>query len=395
LGAFLTTSVLSDYLDYCRQLVLDEIRVIVPSDRRDTGGLYKLMLDYPLRYGKSLRPALCIAVCRASGGSLAAVLPTAAVLELYHNAFLIHDDVEDQSYLRRAEATLNRLHGVPTAMNVGDAMLALTMQPLLQNIERIGLGKTLKILRTVARMARESAEGQMLELRWISTGAWNQVDSDYVRLVHKKTGWYSFIAPAMLGAIIAGVGDREVGQIGRKFVTLGIAFQIQDDILNLVAEEEEYGKDLWGDLWEGKHTLILIHALRVARSLDRREAIRILRKRPPLASASKKSEGLDAVAVIDGLVASGAMTEGARAALLSAWKEVGYYETQQTKTRAEIEFLRDLVFRCDSIAYARLAAQRYARRFRREIGKMLDVFPPSDHRDFISDIANFTIHRQL
>ena len=77
--------------------MLDEIRAILPADGRNTGGLYSLMLDYPLRDGKALRPALAIAVCRAGGGSLAAVLPTAAVLELYHNAFLIHDDIEDQS----------------------------------------------------------------------------------------------------------------------------------------------------------------------------------------------------------------------------------------------------------------------------------------------------------
>ena len=133
--------VLADYLDYSRRLVLEEIRAIVPVDRRDTGGLYRLMLDYPLRHGKSMRPALSIAMCRAKGGSLAAVLPTAAVLELYHNAFLIHDDIEDQSYLRRAEATLSRMHGVPTAINVGDGMLALTMQPLLDNTARIGLGE--------------------------------------------------------------------------------------------------------------------------------------------------------------------------------------------------------------------------------------------------------------
>ena len=258
-----TIGSLSDYLDYSRHLVLDEIRRFVPVDRRDTGGLYRLMLDYPLRYGKSLRPALCIAICRAAGGSLAAVLPTAAVLELYHNAFLIHDDIEDQSYLRRGEATLNRMHGAPAAINVGDAMLALTMEPLLENIGRIGLGRTLKILRTVAKMARHSAEGQMLELQWVSAGDWDQDDSDYVRLVHKKTGWYSFIAPAMLGAIIAGFGDHAVEHIGRIFIALGIAFQIQDDVLNLIADEGAYGKDLWGDLWEGKHTLILIHALRV------------------------------------------------------------------------------------------------------------------------------------
>src|SRR5579872_7411623 len=241
---------LLDYLADSRRVVLDEIRAIVPADRRDTGGLYRLMLDYPLRHGKSMRPALSIAMCRAMGGTLAAVLPTAAVLELYHNAFLIHDDIEDQSYLRRAEMTLGRIHGVPTAINVGDGMLALTMQPLLDNTARIGLGKTLKVLRTVARMARESAEGQMLELRWIADGRWDQVDADYVRLVHKKTGWYSFIAPVMLGAIIAGVSDREVARIGWQFIPLGIAFQIQDDILSLTSDEAVYGKDHLGDLWE-------------------------------------------------------------------------------------------------------------------------------------------------
>ena len=185
------TNALTQYLENSRLLALDEIRAILPPDRRDTGGLYELMLDYPLRHGKALRPALAIAVCRAFGGSLAAVLPTAAVLELYHNAFLIHDDVEDQSYVRRSEATLNRLHGAPTAINVGDAMLAVTMQPLLDNMQAIGLGKTLKVLRLVARMARETAEGQMIELRWISANVWDQRDADYVRLVHKKTGWYS------------------------------------------------------------------------------------------------------------------------------------------------------------------------------------------------------------
>lgn len=119
-----------------------------------------------------LRPALAIAACRAFGGSMAAILPTAAVLELYHNAFLIHDDVEDQSHLRRSEATLGRLYGAPMAINVGDGLLAVTMDPLLDNTARIGLGKALKILKLVARMARETAEGQMIELRWISEGAW-------------------------------------------------------------------------------------------------------------------------------------------------------------------------------------------------------------------------------
>jgi geranylgeranyl diphosphate synthase type II len=392
----LSAGVLSDYLDYSRQLVLDEIHAIVPRDRRDTGGLYQLMLDYPLRYGKSLRPALSIAVCRATGGLLSAVLPTAAVLELYHNAFLIHDDIEDQSYLRRAEATLSRLHGVPTAINVGDGMLALTMQPLLENTERIGLGKTLKVLRTVARMARESAEGQMLELKWISSGVWDHVDADYVRLVHKKTGWYSFIAPVMVGAVIAGRADRDVERIGRKFIPLGIAFQLQDDILNLVSNEAEYGKDLWADLWEGKHTLILIHALRVARPVERAEAVQILRKAHPAAAPGSprisKGEGF---ALMNLLVKEGALTERTYAKLASLWGGQESPSRAEIKTEADIDYLRELIRRTDSIAYARLVARRYARHFRREIGGVLAALPPSDHRDFLADLADFTTNREL
>ena len=133
---------LTHYLDECRSLVLDEIRTIVARDRRvgaDEGLLWQLMLDYPLRDAKGLRPALCVATCRALGGTLEAVVRSAAVLELYHNAFLIHDDIEDESLVRRGRPTLHREHGVPIAVNVGDAMLALSLQPLLDNIETIGL----------------------------------------------------------------------------------------------------------------------------------------------------------------------------------------------------------------------------------------------------------------
>jgi geranylgeranyl diphosphate synthase, type II len=377
---------LTDYLDYSRELVLNEMRAIMPTDTRHTGGLYQLMMQYPLRYGKSLRPALCIAVCRGMGGSLAAILPTAAVLELYHNAFLIHDDVEDRSYLRRSEATLSRLHGVPIAMNVGDGMLALTMRPLLDNVGRIGLGKTLKVLRIVGRMARESAEGQMLELQWISTGTWHHVDTDYVRLVHKKTGWYSFIAPALAGAIIAGLPDRDAGRVAGKFIPLGIAFQLQDDILNLVSNHDDYGKDFLGDLWEGKHTLILMHALRTAKPAARREALTILRKAqpaavptyPPTESAGRRP-----------------IMEEARAPFMAECPDAVGSGSDEVKSEADIAFLRDLISRCDSVPYAREIARRFAERFQREIGRVVEAWPSSPHLDFLRDLAYFTTNRQF
>jgi geranylgeranyl diphosphate synthase type II len=349
---------LTAYLDQCRNWVRDELKTMLPSDSSRTGGLYKLMLNYPLRYGKALRPALSIAVCRARGGSLSAVLPTAAVLELYHNAFLVHDDVEDQSTMRRSEPTLYRQYGLPIAVK-GDGMLAVAIQPLLDNIERVGLGKALKILRIVSRMARETAEGQMIELDWVRSANWGHDDVDYTRLVHKKSGWYSFIAPIMVGAVAADLSDTEVARLGRIAIPLGIAFQIQDDILNLSANSETYGKDSCGDLWEGKHTLILIHALRSATPSDRSEALTILRK-PQSATMRHAGDTMHEV---------------------------------EPKSQADINFLRGVIEHSGSIPYALASARNYAGRFKRDLDRVCKTWSHSKHRDFLQDLAEFTINR--
>ena len=127
---------LDDYLALCKDACDGEIDRLYGPGERGSNGLYDLILDYPLRGGKALRPALSIATCLGLGGHLEAILPTAATLELYHNAFLIHDDIEDESWWRRGKPTLHIDHGVPIAVNVGDAMLSLSLQPLLDNVER-------------------------------------------------------------------------------------------------------------------------------------------------------------------------------------------------------------------------------------------------------------------
>ena len=353
---------LNHYLEECRARVVLEIREIVPKEDGPGRLLYDLMLDYPLRGGKALRPALCIATCRANGGHEEAVLRTAAVLELYHNAFLVHDDVEDGSEKRRGEPTLHRLHGVPIAVNVGDGMLALTMEPLLENIELVGLGRALKILRVVARMARESAEGQMQELGWVRSADWTPDDQRYVRMVYKKTTWYTFLAPVLVGAIAAGAAEPTLRALARFATPLGIAFQIQDDVLNLVAEEERYGKEIAGDLWEGKHTLILIHAVRSAAPSEQREALRILSKRRP----SPREEG--ASADVDGAA-------------------------RGLKTREDVLFLRDLIERTRALDYARGVAERHARRAARSFAAVDASLHASVHRDFLAGLVEFVTER--
>src|SRR5690606_32722077 len=148
---------------------------------------------------KGLRPALCLAACRAMGGRTDQALGSATALELFHNAFLVHDDVEDGSEFRRGAVTMLRSHGVPIAVNVGDATNVLAMGPLLENVTTIGVRKALLVFREVERMARESAEGQAIELGWIADGTFDLTDRVYVRVAHKNTRCYKVLVPPLIG----------------------------------------------------------------------------------------------------------------------------------------------------------------------------------------------------
>lgn len=343
---------MDEYLGECRALALAELGRVVPAGGRYGPMLYDLMLDYPRRASKGLRPALCIAACRALGGAIEPVLQSAAVLELYHNAFLIHDDVEDGSELRRDGPTLHRTHGVPVAVNVGDAMLALALEPLLDNMASVGLGKAIRILRLVARMARESAEGQALELDWMRRQRWDLADADYVRMVYKKTSWYTFVAPVLIGAVVAGAAPDRLHVLRRFAALLGIAFQIQDDVLNLVGEEAAYGKEIAGDLWEGKRTLLVAETLRAAGPAERARIQAILVKRRP---------------------APGEEEPGA-------------------KTEAEIRWLAERVRRGPAVGHARAVAARYAGEARRQLARAAWL-APSVHRDFLEGLVDFVVER--
>ncbi len=377
------------YLEECRQLALEEIRSLLPEHGRTDQALYTLMLDYPLREAKGLRPALCIAACRALGGKLESALPSAAVIELYHNAFLIHDDIEDQSLMRRGKPTLHLSHGVPVAVNVGDAMLALTLQPLLANIERIGLGPALRILELVSRMTRETVEGQALELDWIRRATWDLADEDYVLMVEKKTGWYSFIAPVVAGAIAAGASPEQLEALTAFARSLSIAFQIQDDVLNLQGDVGEYGKEHGGDLWEGKRTLILLHLMRTATPDERREAERILSLRRPVPMPdSEETEGEFRARRLRELTASGDLS--ARGAM-----EIGrlWGGMQQEKTQADVRRLFAMIDAHRSLAYATQVAREWAADARQRLEGCFSWLPDSNHRQLLAALVEYVLVR--
>ncbi len=255
-------------LDYTRNRVADTVEELIIQNRSEPGAyrpLYDLLADYPFRTGKSLRPTMCTAVARAVGGYGHMALKSSAALELYHNAFLIHDDIEDGSEIRRGGGTLHELIGVPRAINVGDATNVLAMSMLLENLNVVGVAKALHILHEIEHMARESAEGQAMELDWVANNTFDLTDEDYFNMCIKKTCWYSFISPCRIGLIVGYPATEphdilEPLEMFTRFgMALGIAFQIQDDLLNLEGEMHKYGKEIGGDILEGKRTIILNH----------------------------------------------------------------------------------------------------------------------------------------
>jgi geranylgeranyl diphosphate synthase type II len=232
--------------------------------------LYDLVADYPGRGGKMMRPSLCIASARALGAPLEPLLIAAASsIELMHNAMLVHDDIEDESDRRRGQPTLHSLWGVAMAINAGDALAVASLRPLLGAARYTDPRLALRLLEETERMARESAEGQALELGWRVDNVTVLGERDYFEMVLKKTCWLATIHPVRVGALIAAPSRVRHDAFVRFGFFLGAAFQIQDDLLNLVGDEAAYGKEIAGDLREGKRTLMLIRLLELATEDER------------------------------------------------------------------------------------------------------------------------------
>jgi geranylgeranyl diphosphate synthase type II len=370
-------------------VVIREIRKMLPRSGRYERILYRLILDYPLREAKGLRPTLAIATCRALGHSAVSVTPTAAVLELFHNAFLVHDDVEDESEMRRGAPALHQQHGVPIAVNVGDAMLCLALEPLLGNVEVVGLGPALLILQAIAEMTRRTVEGQSLELDWVKRGVWDLTDQDYVAMVVQKTGWYSFMTPVRVAAIVAGVDEARTAALVEFARVLSVAFQIQDDVLNLRGDVGEYGKEIGGDLWEGKRTLILLHMLRSATASERTEALAILALARPRQPDRRKAAGLALLAEL----ARESLSSAGRAAVRRL-ETVLRGTAAGEKQVADVRRLFALIRKYDSLEYAAAVARSWAARSHQLFAGLCAWIPPSPHRDVIRSLVDFVHARQ-
>ncbi len=206
--------------------------------------------------GKRLRPMLLLLAARASGGRSGHVLAAeahqlAAVIEFIHTATLLHDDVVDESDLRRGRDTANAVWGNAASVLVGDFLYSRSFQ-LMVELERA------EVMRILADTTNLIAEGEVLQLLHVRNP--DTDEAAYLRVIERKTA-VLFAAATRLGGLLAGVDAATCDALHEYGMNLGYAFQIADDVLDYTADAAELGKNLGDDLAEGKATLPLIHAI--------------------------------------------------------------------------------------------------------------------------------------
>ena len=273
--------------------------------------------------GKRIRPAICVLSFKSVGGDerhVMSAIDAAVAVELIHSATLIHDDITDEGEVRRGRVTAYRKYGVHNALVAGDFMF----------VQGFKYGQFLspESIRIAAEAYERLAEGEMLQEQWK-----NKVTipkDQYIEVISGKTASV-FSASAQLGAFHGGGTDEEIEMLGEFGTYIGIAFQIVDDILDLISDENALGKSVGNDLKEGNMTLPLIYAMN--NGVDRKLLAEVI---------SKKDKPKELVQnTIDMIKHSGCITETREQAAIFV-----------QKAKESIRELRDSVYKEELVKLA-------------------------------------------
>ncbi len=277
--------------------------------------------------GKRLRPALVL----LSAGAFGSITPThhqlAAVVEFIHTATLLHDDVVDESAMRRGQATANTMFGNAASVLVGDFVYSRAFQMMVEV-------QNMRVMEILAEATNIIAEGEVLQLLNVHDA--DVTDEAYLKVIHYKTAKL-FEAATRLGAIVCNASERDEQAMAEYGMRLGTAFQLIDDVLDLSGESTEIGKNLGDDLAEGKPTMPLLIAMRRGNPAQQR-----------LIRHAIEQGGLDDLpAVLQAVVATNALTEVRKLA-----------EKEAEKGCAAIAHLPDSGFKMTLLELARFAVER-------------------------------------
>ena len=251
-------------LERLKPLVWEKIQEYLPC--KEPKEHYAMIREYPMRQGKYFRPALVLLSAEMFGGDIEKALLTAAAMQTSEDWCLIHDDFEDASEERRStqneyKPALHRIFGNELAVNAGDALHVIMWKMLGDNVRLLGNKTGWKVYDKFVDILMKTTEGQYLELSWIRNNRVSLTEKEYYRMIYAKAGYYTVTGPLQLGALVAGAPDSEVRKIAEWGVPFGCAFQIWDDVMNLTVESKVQGKEMAGDILEGKRTLALIDLL--------------------------------------------------------------------------------------------------------------------------------------
>jgi geranylgeranyl diphosphate synthase type II len=256
---------------YEKEIKKVESRIARIFKKRNPRSLY-LPAEYILASGgKRIRPFLVLASAKAVGADFSRVYNAAVAVELLHNFTLVHDDIMDNADKRRNMMTLHKKFDLGTAILTGDSLTAYAYKYLIKDAK----DKIAEVISLFTDGVIEVCEGQSFDGEFEHR---NDVAIDeYMNMIKKKTAALLEMCCA-IGGVLGGGSEEEIRHLRNYGKNLGIAFQLRDDLLDIAADEKEFGKKIGGDLVEGKKTFLLLKSLELAKGKEKKLLMQVIRK---------------------------------------------------------------------------------------------------------------------
>ena len=274
--------------------------------------------DFLDRGGKRWRPALFLMIAETVGGDLKKLQEFSTIPEFAHNGSIMVDDVEDDGELRRDKPCTHKLFGVDVAINAGNFLYFLPLSVFMRNKDKFDEKTLIRAYEIYGQEMTNIHAGQAMDIWW-HKGKDNPTENQYMQMCAYKTGTLARMS-ARLAVALSGGSVQQEHSLGRFAEAIGVAFQIQDDILDIVSsgkDREKFGKSFGNDIKEGKRTLMVIHALNKATETDRKRLMHILNSH-----TSDKKEVEECIDILTKYASIGYARQKAKQLVLDAWSEV-------------------------------------------------------------------------
>jgi len=254
---------------YNKERKIIDRKLSVALKRRNPSSLYEPASYILESSGKRLRPLLVLLSAKAVGGKIKNFYNAALSVEMLHNFTLVHDDIMDNADLRRGNLTIHKKYNLNTAILAGDILAAVAYEFLLKDCKV----NAKQALDSFTKGLVEVCEGQSLDTEFETRK--NVSLPEYIYMIEKKTAALARMC-CELGAYLANGSKEDIKALSNYGKYLGIAFQIQDDLLDIMADKFEFGKRIGGDLIEGKKTFLFIEALEKAKRKDKDDLLKVI-----------------------------------------------------------------------------------------------------------------------